>query len=303
MFIMSAFCDNDKSIDGFHTSVMVKEVIENLITDRRGIYVDCTFGGGGHSIEILKNLDNNARLIAFDQDKDVINNIKKINDIRLEFINSNFRYISNYLKYLVVEKVDGIFADLGVSSYQIDTPERGFSIRFDGKLDMRMNIGLKKTAFDVVNIYSIEDLIYIFKTYGELNNADEISRLIVRNRRLKKIETTMQLVDIVLKCINISRINKNKFLAKVFQALRIEVNDELKSLEILLKKSIGFLKNGGRLVLLSYHSLEDRIIKNFFKSNKSIISLYKKPLIPSSNEIISNSRSRSAKLRIGVKIN
>ena len=293
--------ENEKKINNFHIPVMVNEVVDNLITSRNGIYVDCTFGGGGHSNEILKNLGNNSRLIAFDQDKDVINNIKNLNDNRLEFINSNFKYISNYLKYLGIETVDGIFADLGVSSYQIDTPERGFSTRFDGKLDMRMNVCLKNNASIVVNTYKKEELVYIFKTYGELNNAEEIADLIIFSRRKRKIETTKYLVDILLNNLHILNEYKNKFLAKVFQSLRIEVNEELDSLEILLKKSINLLKPEGRIVFLAYHSLEDRIIKNYFKSNDCIVSLYKKPLTPSNDELKVNNRSRSAKLRVAEK--
>ena len=293
--------ENEKKINNFHIPVMVNEVVDNLITSRNGIYVDCTFGGGGHSNEILKNLGNNSRLIAFDQDKDVINNVKNLNDNRLEFINSNFKYISNYLKYLGIETVDGIFADLGVSSYQIDTPERGFSTRFDGKLDMRMNVCLKNNASIVVNTYKKEELVYIFKTYGELNNAEEIADLIIFSRRKRKIETTKYLVDILLNNLHILNEYKNKFLAKVFQSLRIEVNEELDSLEILLKKSINLLKPEGRIVFLAYHSLEDRIIKNYFKSNDCIVSLYKKPLTPSNDELKVNNRSRSAKLRVAEK--
>ena len=293
--------ENEKKINNFHIPVMVNEVVDNLITSRNGIYVDCTFGGGGHSNEILKKLGNNSRLIAFDQDKDVINNIKNLNDNRLEFINSNFKYISNYLKYLGIETVDGIFADLGVSSYQIDTPERGFSTRFDGKLDMRMNVCLKNNASIVVNTYKKEELVYIFKTYGELNNAEEIADLIIFSRRKRKIETTKYLVDILLNNLHILNEYKNKFLAKVFQSLRIEVNEELDSLEILLKKSINLLKPDGRIVFLAYHSLEDRIIKNYFKSNDCIVSLYKKPLTPSNDELKVNNRSRSAKLRVAEK--
>lgn len=293
--------ENEKKINNFHIPVMVNEVVDNLITSRNGIYVDCTFGGGGHSNEILKKLGNNSRLIAFDQDKDVINNIKNLNDNRLEFINSNFKYISNYLKYLGIGTVDGIFADLGVSSYQIDTPERGFSTRFDGKLDMRMNVCLKNNASIVVNTYKKEELVYIFKTYGELNNAEEIADLIIFSRRKRKIETTKYLVDILLNNLHILNEYKNKFLAKVFQSLRIEVNEELDSLEILLKKSIILLKPKGRIVFLAYHSLEDRIIKNYFKSNDCIVSLYKKPLTPSNDELKVNNRSRSAKLRVAEK--
>ena len=293
--------ENEKKINNFHIPVMVNEVVDNLITSRNGIYVDCTFGGGGHSNEILKNLGNNSRLIAFDQDKDVINNIKNLNDNRLEFINSNFKYISNYLKYLGIETVDGIFADLGVSSYQIDTPERGFSTRFDGKLDMRMKKKKKNNASIVVNTYKKEELVYIFKTYGELNNAEEIADLIIFSRRKRKIETTKYLVDILLNNLHILNEYKNKFLAKVFQSLRIEVNEELDSLEILLKKSINLLKPEGRIVFLAYHSLEDRIIKNYFKSNDCIVSLYKKPLTPSNDELKVNNRSRSAKLRVAEK--
>jgi len=281
----------------FHKPVMVKEVIENLITDKNGIYIDCTFGGGGHSKKILENLENNAKLIGFDQDNDVIKNAEMIDDSRFTFIKSNFKYICNFLDYLNIDYIDGVFADLGVSSYQIDTPNRGFSTRYNGDLDMRMNINNPKNAYDIINRYSEKDLIYIFENFGELHNSKKIAQIICKNRYYKKIKTTDDLKELLLSNIKIPISYKNRFLAQVFQALRIEVNDELTNLEVFLNKIVSKLKENGRIAILSYHSLEDRIVKNFAKNNKNLTSLFPKPLTPSKEEISSNSRSRSAKLR------
>ena len=273
----------DKEKNTYHEPVMVNEVLQNLITNKSGIYIDCTFGGGGHSKKILENLNDNAKLIGFDQDKDAIKNAELIDDERFSFINTNFKYISNFLDYYNIEYIDGIFADLGVSSYQIDTPNRGFSTRFDGDLDMRMNINNPKTAYEVVNRYSEKDLNYIFEHYGELNNAKKISNIICKYRSKYKIKTTEELKNILLSNIKIPISYRNRFLSQVFQAIRIEVNNELNNLEIFLNKIVSKLNPNGRIVILSYHSLEDRIVKNFIKNKENIESLLKKPLTPSPN--------------------
>ena len=293
---------DNESNDNFHKPVMVKEVIESLITDKNGIYIDCTFGGGGHTKKILENLEKNAKLIAFDQDNDVLKNVENINDNRFTFIKSNFKYICNFLDYLNIDHIDGVFADLGVSSYQIDTPNRGFSTRYDGILDMRMNTNNPKNAYDIINRYSENDLIYIFENYGELYNSKKIAQIICKNRYNKRIKTTDDLKELLLSNIKLPINYRNRFLAQVFQALRIEVNDELINLEIFLTKILSKLKGNSRISILSYHSLEDRIVKNFFKNNKNILSsLFEKPLTASKDEILSNSRSRSARLRILLK--
>ena len=285
----------------FHKPVMVNEVINNLITNKDGIYVDCTFGGGSHSTEILKVLNKNAKLIAFDIDKESKDNLRKIQDNRLIFINSNFKFIANFLEYHNITQVDGIFADLGVSSHQIDTPQRGFSTRFNGPLDMRMGQNNTNSAYNILTTYSKTKLKKIFENYGELYNSEEISNIIINNRN-KKIKTTLELRELLLKNLKIRKININKFLAQVFQALRIEVNNELKNLEILLKKSETILKQNGRITILSYHSLEDRIVKTFFKNSPKLEPINKKPLKPSNCEINLNNRARSAKLRTAKKI-
>lgn len=288
---------NNEQNGTFHQPVMVKEVIENLITNKNGIYIDCTFGGGGHSKKILEDLEKNAKLIGFDQDNDVIKNAEMIDDSRFTFIKSNFKYICNFLDYLNIDYIDGVFADLGVSSYQIDTPDRGFSTRYNGDLDMRMNINNPKNAYDIINRYCEKDLIYIFENFGELHNSKKIAQIICKNRYYKKIKTTDDLKEILLSNIKLPLNYRNRFLAQVFQALRIEVNDELTNLEVFLNKITSKLKENSRIAILSYHSLEDRIVKNFAKNNKNLTPLFPKPLTPSNEEIISNSRSRSAKLR------
>lgn len=290
----------------YHNPVMVEEVLEGLNINPNGIYVDLTFGGGGHSKKILDKL-NKGHLYAFDQDNDAENKAREINDTRFTFIKANAKYLKNFMLYYNVNKVNGIFADLGVSSHQIDTQERGFSTRFCADLDMRMNINKKTTAKDILNNYPKKDLEKIFLEYGELYNYKQIVHLICEYRKRKRINTTFDLKNLLLENIKIPKRYEIKFLSQVFQALRIEVNDELNTLKVMLKTAYETLVKNGRLVVLSYHSLEDRIVKNFFKSktlgdNNSTTRRFKiltpKPLQPSFEEIERNSRSRSAKLRV-----
>ena len=290
----------------YHNPVMVKEVLEGLNINPNGIYVDLTFGGGGHSKKILDNL-NKGHLYAFDQDNDAENKAGEINDTRFTFIKANAKYLKNFMLYYNIDKVNGIFADLGVSSHQIDTQERGFSTRFCADLDMRMNVNKKTTAKDILNNYPEKNLEKIFLEYGELYNYKQIVHLICEYRKRKRINTTFDLKNLLLENIKIPKRYEIKFLSQVFQALRIEVNDELNTLKVMLKAAYETLVKNGRLVVLSYHSLEDRIVKNFFKSktlgdNNSTTRRFKiltpKPLQPSFEEIERNSRSRSAKLRV-----
>lgn len=290
----------------YHNPVMVEEVLEGLNINPNGIYVDLTFGGGGHSKKILDKL-NKGHLYAFDQDNDAENKAREITDTRFTFIKANAKYLKNFMLYYNVNKVNGIFADLGVSSHQIDTQERGFSTRFCADLDMRMNVNKKTTAKDILNNYPEKDLEKIFLEYGELYNYKQIVHLICEYRKRKRLNTTFDLKNLLLENIKIPKRYEIKFLSQVFQALRIEVNDELNTLKVMLKAAYETLVKKGRLVVLSYHSLEDRIVKNFFKSktlgdNNSTTRRFKiltpKPLQPSFEEIESNSRSRSAKLRV-----
>lgn len=290
----------------YHNPVMVEEVLEGLNINPNGIYVDLTFGGGGHSKKILDKL-NKGHLYAFDQDNDAENKAREINDTRFTFIKANAKYLKNFMLYYNVDKVNGIFADLGVSSHQIDTQERGFSTRFCADLDMRMNVNKKTTAKEILNNYPEKDLEKIFLEYGELYNYKQIVHLICEYRKRKRINTTFDLKNLLLENIKIPKRYEIKFLSQVFQALRIEVNDELNTLKVMLKAAYETLVKNGRLVVLSYHSLEDRIVKNFFKSktlgdNNSTTRRFKiltpKPLQPSFEEIERNSRSRSAKLRV-----
>ncbi len=296
----------------YHDPVLLNESIIGLNIQAGGIYIDATYGGGGHSHKILKKLDKGS-LIAFDQDQDALKN--KIQDDRLILINQNFRFMRNFLKLYKAVPVDGILADLGVSSHQIDQPDRGFSLRFEGDLDLRMNRRNKLTAKQIVNEYSVSKLKKIFINYGELWNASKIAHEIESARSKKEIVTTKQLQNATLKCA--PKGLENKFYAKLFQALRIEVNDELGSLKELLNQSVDLLKPGGRIVIISYHSLEDRLVKYFFKSGnlKGEIEkdfygnpqvpfklITKKPIVPTDDEIIRNRRARSAKLRIAEKI-
>ena len=296
----------------YHNPVLLEESIIGLNINPNGIYVDATFGGGGHSTEILNKLNSSGRLIAFDQDQDAIDN--KILDNRVSLVKSNFKYLNNYLNYFEINKIDGLLADFGISSYQIDNEKRGFSTRFDSELDMRMNNSQKTDAKAVVNDYKKDQLEYIFKNFGELKNYKRITEKIISERAIKYIDTTNDL-KIILKSLTIPR-EENKFFAKVFQAIRIEVNDELEVIKTLLDKSLKYLKKGGRLVCISYHSLEDRLVKKFIQNggfrNETSSDLYGnkelklkkigKMITPSEKEIIKNNRSRSAKLRIAEKI-
>ncbi len=296
----------------YHTPVLLKESIDGLSIKPDGRYVDLTYGGGGHSREILKKLKN-GKLIAFDQDQDALPN--RIEDNRLLLLNHNFRYLKNFLSYYGELPVDGILADLGVSSYQIDCPERGFSTRNGKYLDMRMNKEKELTAQVVVNQYPADKLSSIFSTYGEIKNARRLTEAIVKERNIRLIETIDHFKKAIIKCA--PKEKENKYFARVFQALRIEVNQELASLKDMLNQTIQVLKPGGRIVVISYHSLEDRLVKNFFRSGnfegvieknffgKALVDLRvisKKPITPSKNEIINNPRARSAKMRIAEKI-
>ena len=295
----------------YHNPVLLKECIDGLNINPEGVYVDVTFGGGGHSREILRHLTT-GKLYAFDQDDDAVKN--KIDDERFVLIKQNFRYLKNFLKMYNALPIDGLLADLGVSSHQFDEAERGFSIRFDAKLDMRMDQNAKQTAADVLNTYSEEDLKRIFKLYGEVDNAGYLASIIFHNRKDKAIETVNDLKVMITKCVK--RGKENQYYAQVFQALRIEVNKEMDVLQELLLQSLDVLKPGGRLVVISYHSLEDRLVKNIMRSGKfegevekdffgnqltPFKQISKKPIVPSDEENKINSRARSAKLRIAEK--
>lgn len=296
----------------YHNPVLLEESIIGLNINPNGIYVDATFGGGGHSTEILNKLNSSGRIIAFDQDQDAIDN--RILDKRVSLVKSNFKYLNNYLNYFQINKIDGLLADFGISSHQIDNEKRGFSTRFDSDLDMRMNNLQKTDAKAVVNDYKKDQLEYIFKNFGELKNYKRITEKIISERTNKYIDTTYDL-KIILKSLTIPK-EENKFFAKVFQAIRIEVNDELEVIKTLLDKSLKYLKKGGRLVCISYHSLEDRLVKKFIQNggfrNETSSDLYGnkdlklkkigKMITPSEKEIINNNRSRSAKLRIAERI-
>ena len=284
----------------YHKSVLLDESVDALGIEgkRDGVFVDATFGGGGHSREILARLGEKGRLIVFDQDEDALANAAE--DKRITKIRSNFRFLENYIRYLGVGAVDGVIADLGVSSHQFDTAERGFSYRFDAPLDMRMNTLAELDASQVVNSYSLEDLTKIFRDYGEVDGAGKVASAVVSARTGRKIETTGDLREALSRFFNAQ--SERKFLGKVFQALRIEVNREMRALEDLLEGCLNTLGDGGRLSVITYHSLEDRIVKNFLRDRKAegtfeIIS--RKPILPSEEEIQANPRSRSAKLRIG----
>ena len=296
----------------YHLPVLLESTIDGLNIKPNGTYVDLTYGGGGHSKAILSKLKN-GKLFAFDQDADTLSN--KIDDNRLTFINQNFKYVKKFLKLYGVEKVDGVLGDLGVSSYHFDKSSRGFSTRLNGDLDMRMNQSQNHTAKDVVNDYGIKDLTLLFKKYGELKNASAISNSIDVFRSKKIISTTNDLKEAVKK--NLPKHKSNKVLAKIFQAIRIEVNQELKALEEMLIQLIDIVKSGGRMIIISYHSLEDRIVKNFIKKGKfygeiekdiygnyelPFIAINNKPIISQKDELKINSRSRSAKLRIAERI-
>ena len=296
----------------YHIPVLAEESIKgmNLMPDSDA--VDATYGGGGHSKLILNQIVE-GRLFAFDQDEDAVANA--VNDKRLYFIRHNFRHIKNFLNYYGVEKVDAIFADLGVSSHDFDVPDRGFSFRFEGNLDMRMNQNAKTDASKIVNEYSEEQLEQIFRMFGEIKNSRHLAAVICKNRNERRINTTTQLKEIVSECT--PRAIENKYLAQVFQALRIEVNNEMDALKEFLEASLKLLKSNGRLVIITYHSLEDRLCKNFMKTgnfegkvqkdfygnvNSPFIMVNRKVITPDDEELKTNSRSRSAKLRIAEKI-
>ncbi|RLD90504.1 MAG: 16S rRNA (cytosine(1402)-N(4))-methyltransferase [Bacteroidetes bacterium] len=296
----------------YHNPVLLHRSIELLNIDPNGVYVDVTFGGGGHSRVLLQRLDGQGRLIAFDQDPDALNNVP--DDDRFTLVPHNFRFLRNFLRLHQAIPVDGILADLGVSSHQFDVPDRGFSTRFDARLDMRMNPLTGNTAETIINSYSAEELQKIFTQYGELRSSYCVSRAIVKARADKPIQTTGQLIEVIKECLPERKINKLS--AMVFQALRIEVNEELEVLKEMLTQAAEVLKPGGRLVVISYHSLEDRLVKNFFRAGNfegkiekdfygNVLSPLKplggKAVIPNQEEIQENSRARSAKLRVAEK--
>jgi 16S rRNA (cytosine1402-N4)-methyltransferase len=298
----------------YHSPVLLNESIEALQIKPDGIYADLTFGGGGHSMAILENL-RGGTLYAFDQDPDAEENARRINSKSFRFIKSNFKYIDKFLKLHGVKQVDGILADLGVSSHQIDTPERGFSTRFDGELDMRIDKTAGKSARQVINKYAEEDLHKIFGMYGEIKNARTLAAAIVKARNEKQIKTNDDLKAVLNELAPKNR--EFKYFAQVFQALRIEVNDELDVLKEMLMRCVHVLKPGGRLVVISYHSLEDRIVKNFFKTGKfsgevekdvygneikPLKSITKRPIVPNVLELTENNRARSAKMRVAEKL-
>lgn len=309
-----------KTAETYHIPVLLNESIDGLNIQPGGIYVDVTMGGGGHSHEILKRLDANAHLYSFDQDADAEANLKQnhgddlLNDERFTFVRSNFRYLKNWMRYHGVEQIDGLLADLGVSSHHFDDESRGFSFRFESPLDMRMNKRSSKTAADIVNNYAEEALADIFYLYGELKNSRKIASLLVKARQEKKIETTGDFIAIVEPLFKRER--EKKDLAKLFQALRIEVNGEMSALKELLTSVVDILKPGGRLSVITYHSLEDRIVKNIMKAgniegkieqdffgriNTPFKLINNKVIVPTDEEQEQNPRSRSAKLRIAEK--
>lgn len=298
----------------YHVPVMLQECIEAMDIKPDGVYVDVTFGGGGHSREIIKHLGPQGRLIAFDQDPDALNNV--IDDPRFVLVHQNFRFIKNYLRLEGVKQVDGILGDLGVSSHQFDDAERGFSIRFDADLDMRMDQVSDLDAKKVLNSYSEEDLHRIFGMYGEVQNAKSLAKTIVTARLTKEIQTVAELKEVIKKLV--PRGKEHKYHAQVFQALRIEVNRELDALQEFLLQTIPVLKEGGRLVIMSYHSLEDRLVKNFMLKGKfrgdvekdffgneikPFKVLTRKAITATDDELAKNNRSRSAKLRVAERNN
>lgn len=308
----------------YHTPVMLDESISALVTNPSGTYADATFGGGGHTAELLSRLNEDGHVIAFDRDSDAIDN--RINDPRLTLVRADFRFIHNFVLDLAHKTgdkalgaklsggLDGILADLGVSSHQFDTAERGFSFRYDAPLDMRMNREGGKTAADVVNEYSQEDLERLLRIYGEVDNARKVAQLIVSARDKRGISTTGELDEAIRPAL--PKFAEHKFLAKVYQALRIEVNHEMRSLEKFLEGAADTLRPGGRLVVITYHSLEDRMVKNFIKTGRAdgkeekdvfgnihapLKAVNRKPILPQESEIAANTRARSAKLRIAEK--
>ena len=298
----------------YHIPVLLQACVDSLQINPNGIYVDLTFGGGGHSKEILKHLGKDGKLISFDQDADSAENVP--DDKRIIFVQQNFRHIKNYLRLNGVSKVDGILGDLGVSSHQFDVAERGFSIRFDAELDMRMNQSSDLSAYEVVNEYDEKQLTFIFRTYGELDNAFKLAKAICEARNGSSLKSINEFKQAIKSCT--PKFEENRYLAKVFQAIRMEVNQEMEALKECLTQCVEVLKPGGRLVIMSYHSLEDRLVKNIMKTGniegkeeKDIIfgtstKVFKligsKPTVPTEEEIKNNSRARSAKLRVAEKL-
>ena len=295
----------------YHVPVLLEESVSGLNIDPDGVYLDLTFGGGGHSREILKRLKDGC-LIGFDQDSDALANVP--DDSRFIFVNHNFRYLRNFLRYCGYDEADGILADLGVSSHEFDEAGRGFSFRFDAELDMRMNQRSRLKATDILNTYSEENLIRIFRNYGEVDNVRRLVDLIVKARTEKMITRSEEFLQVIAPCV--PKQKEKKYLAQVYQALRIEVNGELEALEDMLKEAERALRPGGRLVVITYHSLEDRIVKNFLKSGnfegkvekdfyghvkRNFELVNRKVIVPSEEEIERNPRARSAKLRIAEK--
>ncbi len=295
----------------YHVPVLLEEPVSGLNIDPDGVYLDLTFGGGGHSREILKRLKDGC-LIGFDQDSDALANVP--DDSRFIFVNHNFRYLRNFLRYCGYDEADGILADLGVSSHEFDEAGRGFSFRFDAELDMRMNQRSRLKATDILNTYSEENLIRIFRNYGEVDNVRRLVDLIVNARTGKMITRSEEFLQVIAPCV--PKQKEKKYLAQVYQALRIEVNGELEALEDMLKEAERALRPGGRLVVITYHSLEDRIVKNFLKSGnfegkvekdfyghvkRNFELVNRKVIVPSEEEIERNPRARSAKLRIAEK--
>ena len=278
----------------YHTPVMLDESVSALVTNPDGVYADATFGGGGHTAELLSRLHDGARVIAFDRDRDAVRNAP--DDPRLTMVHNNFRFIENYARHLDV-RFDGILADLGVSSHQFDTADRGFSFRFeDAPLDMRMNAEGKLTAAEIVNTYAAEDLERILRLYGEVDQPRRAAGLIAAARDQQEIRTTGDLDRALARIL--PKGAEHKVLAKVYQALRIEVNQEMRSLEKFLEGAAASLKEGGRLAVITYHSLEDRMVKNFIRSSELLTPVNRKPILPEEDEIQRNTRARSAKLRI-----
>ena len=298
----------------YHIPVLLDESVSALIDSTSGTYADATFGGGGHSREILSRLSQNGRLIAFDRDSDAIAN--RPDDSRLTLIRSDFRWIHNHVIHQgYKDGIDGVLADLGVSSHQFDTAERGFSFRYEAPLDMRMNQEAEFNAADIVNTYEQSDLEKILRLYGEVDNSRRIAQMICKAREISRIETTGDLGKAIESAL--PKFAEHKFLAKVYQALRIEVNQEMKSLEKFLSGAAKSLRPGGKLVVITYHSLEDRMVKNFIKagniegevekdfygnSSAPLKAVNRKPILPQETEIASNTRARSAKLRIAEKL-
>ena len=296
----------------FHSPVLLHEAIHGLKISPKGVYIDATFGGGGHSRAILDVLNKEGRLLSFDQDEDTYEN--KINDTRFEFISANFNHLSQYLKYYGIESVDGVLADFGVSSHHFDVASRGFSIRKSGRLDMRMNQNQKLDAHYIINNYEEKDLNNLFFNYGEVRNSKKISKQILSSRKKRDIDTTSDLVEL-LKPLAPFRYQE-KFLAQIFQAIRIEVNNEIEVLKSFLEQATKSLKTGGRIVCISYHSLEDRCVKryirfgnfegndekDFYGNSLRVLRNIGRVVVPSEKEIKINKRARSAKMRIAEKI-